>query len=213
MLWGWGQGSSELCLGDRDSWSYMLRGLGYLDQSCQFGKCWLIFGTTLILDKASSIRKLMSRAWNTANWTPAGGSITSLWYVCMYVCMSVTKTSSIFSKSAPTISISITNLMLKVTCQLMHWVPLFGPLGPLGKAYQMTGTVSIWYISSGVMPKNWADDVIIWDNSAGSKNSMGQVHHTVILRLNAQAHGPWAYFRLLTRWFIEIALLCCFTRS
>ena len=45
-------------------------------------------------------------------------------------------------------------------------------------------------ISSGVMPKNWADDVIIWDNSAGSKNSMGQVHHTVILRLNAQAHGP-----------------------
>ena len=159
----------------------------------------------------------------------------------MYVCMSVTKTSSIFSKSAPTISISITNLMLKVTCRLMHWVPLFGPLGPLGKAYQMTGTVSIWYISSGVMPKswaddvissgvrpknwaddvissgvmpkNWADDVIIWDNSAGSKNSMGQVHHTVILRLNAQAHGPWAYFRLLTRWFIEIALLCCFTKS
>ena len=183
MLWGWGQGSSELCLGDRDSW-----------------------------------RIMMSRAWNTANWTPAGGSITSLWYVCMYVCMSVTKTSSIFSKSAPTISISINNLMLKVTCRLMHWVPLFGPLGPLGKAYQMTWTVSIWYISSGVIPKSWADDiitsgvrpkywaddvnssgvmpknraddVIIWDNSAGSKNSMGQVHHTVILRLNAQAHGP-----------------------
>ena len=155
MLWGWGQGSSELCLGDRDSW-----------------------------------RIMMSRAWNTANWTPAGGSITSLWYVCMYVCMSVTRNSSIFSKSAPTISISINNLMLKVTCRLMHWVPLFGPLGPLGKAYQMTWTVSIWYISSGVMPKNRADDVIIWDNSAGSKNSMGQVHHTVILRLNAQAHGP-----------------------
>ena len=170
----------------------------------------------------------MSRAWNTANWTPAGGSITSLWYVCMYVCMYVGDKNFV-----NLLKIGAYNFNFNYQSNVEGHLPIdalvapFGPLGPLGKAYQMTGTVSIWYISSGVMPKswaddvissgvmpkNWADDVIIWDDLAGSKNSMGQLHHTVILRWNAQAHGPWAYFRLLTRWFIEIALFCCFTKS
>ena len=92
-------------VGDKDPRSYVGTGIlgatsfgvwDNLDQSCQFGKCWLVFGTTLILDNASSIRKMMSRAWNTANWTPPGGPITSLWYVCNYVCLSVPKTLSIF---------------------------------------------------------------------------------------------------------------------
>ena len=78
-----------------------------LDYSCKFGKCWLGSGTPLILDIAYSIRKMMSRAWNATNWTPDGGLITSLWYVCMYACLWRKSNLSILSKSVPKISIPI----------------------------------------------------------------------------------------------------------
>ena len=176
----------------------------------------------------------------------------------MYVC---DKNFINFPKSAPIISISITNLMVKVTGRLMHWVPLFGPLGPLGKAYQMTGTVSIWYISSGAMPKNWADDVTLqelcpktglmtssfriiqqgartrWDKSIilgyfdeivgisdviqGGQASVWGLHscpwlgQTFMIQSLSNVIRPQAQgvLGLASGWFIEIALLCWFTKS
>ena len=180
MLLGWGQGSSELhALGTRILGATCFGVWNNLDQSCLLGKCWLSFGTPLILDIASSISKMMSQAWNAANWTPAGGPITSLWYVCMYACDK--NFVNFFKIGAYNFN---TYRMVKVTCRLMHWVPLLGPLGPLGKAYHMAETASQLIHFFRSYTQNWADDVIIWDNSARSKNWMGQVHHTVILRWN-----------------------------
>ena len=161
MLWGWGKESSELhALGTGILGATCFGVWDNLDQSCQFGKCWLSFGTTLILDKASSIRKMMSQAWNTANWTPVGGPITSLWYVCMYVCMPVTKTVNFFKIGAYNSNFNYQSNgeghLLINALGAPFWA-----LGPLGKACQMARTASklIHFFKS--YTQNWADDVII----------------------------------------------------
>ena len=89
-----------------------------------------------------------------------GGPITSLWYVCMYVCMPVTKTVNFFKIGAYNFNFNYQSNgeghLLINALGAPFWA-----LGPLGKACQMARTASelIHFFKS--YTQNWADDVII----------------------------------------------------